>query len=106
MIQISYIKSHKAGQYLIAHILIPAPFPPIRLPCEWGTLTNGGYCRDGEEERPAEVPPAQAGGVPLEGYATFVGLDDTLQRDNNMRSHKLRRAKSQHAYCKQMASTE
>lgn len=60
----------------------------MRQPCKWGTLTNGCYCRDGEEERPTEVPPAQASGVSLEGYATLVGLDNTLQRDNNVRSHK------------------
>lgn len=45
------------------------------------TLTNGCYCRDGEEERPTEVPPAQASGVSLEGYATLVGLDNILQRE-------------------------
>lgn len=67
---------------------IPTLFPPMRWPCKQRALTNGCYCRYGEEERPTVVPPAQASGVSLEGYATLVGLDDTLQRDNNMRSHK------------------
>lgn len=60
----------------------------MRWPHKQGILTNACYCRDGEEERPTEVPPAQVSGVSLEGYATLVGLDDTLQRDNKMRSHK------------------
>lgn len=47
------------------------------------SLTNGGYCRDGEEERANEVPSPQTGGVALEGETTLIGLDDTLQRNSN-----------------------
>lgn len=84
-----------AEQCLIVRVLILASLPPIRPLNQQGTLTNGCYCRDGEEERSTEVPPAQASGVSLEGYTTLVGFDDTLQRNNNMRSHGL-------PYCKFM----
>lgn len=83
----SFGEPHSAGAASEYRSSFPL-FLPMRWPHKQGTLTNGCYCRDGEEERPTVVPLAQASGVSLEGYAALVGLDDTLQRDNNMRSHK------------------